>query len=121
MQNSKSKIQKLRYSGTPLSERGLQAAVGFGDRTRLACRRRRPAGGIVPTIWASRLVRQNGETKFAARRRKRHAGGVCSPVPTARPKINSGRSEIYSVKRRKRRAPLPAACKPVFAFLIFNF
>ena len=54
---------------------------GLGERTRLACCRRRLAVGIVPTVRPHCLVRKNGKTKFAARRRKpRHAGGVCSPV-----------------------------------------
>jgi len=57
-------------------------AVSFGERTRLACCRRRLAVGFVTTIWPHCLVRQNGRTKFAAGRRKPHAGGVWSPFPT---------------------------------------
>ena len=58
-------------------------AVGNGERTRLACRRRRLAVGFVTAIWPRYLIRRNGRTKFAAGRRKPHAGGVCSPFPTA--------------------------------------
>jgi prepilin-type N-terminal cleavage/methylation domain-containing protein/prepilin-type processing-associated H-X9-DG protein len=46
-----------------------------GERARLA-------ENLVPTIWTCNSVRQNGETKFAARRRKPHAGGICSPFST---------------------------------------
>ena len=53
-------------------------AVGFGERTRLACHRRRLAVDFVRLYSIHFQGKKNGETKFAARRRQPHARGVCS-------------------------------------------
>jgi len=53
-------------------------AVGFGERTRLACHRWRLAVDFVTPYSIHFQRKKNGETKFAARRRQPHARGVCS-------------------------------------------
>jgi len=58
-------------------------AVDFGERTRLACCRRRLAVGIVTTIRLHNFARRNGKATFAVRRLKPRAGGICSPFSTA--------------------------------------
>ena len=69
-----SKFWPVRVVGTL----NRNAAVGFGERTRPACSRRRRAVGFVGTIWIHGRVWENGGTRFAARRRQPHARGVCS-------------------------------------------
>jgi len=101
----------------PRAEKNLSPnhAVGSGERTRLACCRRRLAVGFVSTIYSHCLVRQNGKTKFAARCRKPHAGGVF-PISNC---IVPARTVGSSVCPAWQPSQSPALCPPFsdFGFL----
>jgi hypothetical protein len=73
-------IRRRTGSTPPLSR---IHAVGFGERTRLACCRRRPAVGSIAhrrlTIWRSIQTKEHSRRGAANHTR----GRVCSPKPTA--------------------------------------